>query len=237
MSNTHHAKFENYHIIFLGVISDYTSVAFNLSSSLEQVNNAKYLGVNITEKLHWGKHVDNITAKANKTTGFICRNLKGCPVPVKTHCFKTLVRPILDYASPVWDPHQQVLKEKLESTQKRAARRILQNYDRMTSGSTLVEKLNLNPLSQRRAVDKAAMVYKIVNSEVDIQATDYFIPTTRQLRGQQNQFQIPRTRLDVHKFSFFSSSIRIWNSLPQSAVTANTVSAFKGQLTDWARKF
>ena len=34
MSNTHHAKFENYHIIFLGVISDYTSVAFNLSSSL-----------------------------------------------------------------------------------------------------------------------------------------------------------------------------------------------------------
>ena len=37
MSNIHHAKFENHHIIFQGVISDYTSVAFILSSSLDDM--------------------------------------------------------------------------------------------------------------------------------------------------------------------------------------------------------
>ena len=149
---------------------------------LEKVSSSKYLGVEISEKLHWGKHVSAITAKANKTTNFICRNLKGCPTEVKTHCYKALVRPILDHASPIWDPYQQDLIDTLEGSQKRAARRILHNYDRQTSASGLVQKLNLTPLRQRRAIDKVTMVYKIVNSEVDIPHRDHFTPNLRQQR-------------------------------------------------------
>ena len=81
---------------------------------LEHVNSAKYLGVELTNNLNWSKHIHTITAKANKTSAFIWRNLKGCPVSTQIKCYKVLVRPLLEYASVVWDPHQQTLTHELE---------------------------------------------------------------------------------------------------------------------------
>ena len=36
-----------------------------------------------------------------------------------------MVRPIFEYACPVWNPHQQFLSDKLERVQRNASRRIL----------------------------------------------------------------------------------------------------------------
>ena len=66
----------------------------------------KYLGVELTESLHWGKQVKAAVAKANGLSAFTYRNLKGCSAVVQTHCFKGLARPVLEYAFVVWDPHQ-----------------------------------------------------------------------------------------------------------------------------------
>ena len=41
------------------------------------------------------------------------RNLSSCPQDVKETAYKGLVRPILEYASPVWDPHGIVVQEEL----------------------------------------------------------------------------------------------------------------------------
>jgi hypothetical protein len=43
--------------------------------TLELVISAKYLGLTITNKLQWDQHINNITAKTNKTLGFLRRNL------------------------------------------------------------------------------------------------------------------------------------------------------------------
>ena len=43
---------------------------------LESVTCAKHLGVNISSDLTWNYHVDCITEDANRTLGFICRNIK-----------------------------------------------------------------------------------------------------------------------------------------------------------------
>ena len=51
---------------------------------LEAVESAKYLGVTIGEDLQWKTHIDNITAKASRTVGFLRRNLYNCTV---TRCF------------------------------------------------------------------------------------------------------------------------------------------------------
>ena len=71
---------------------------------LENVDRIKYLGVTITNNLRWNTHVGNICTKANRTLGFLRRNLSLCPREVKEMAYKGLVRPILEYASPVWDP-------------------------------------------------------------------------------------------------------------------------------------
>ena len=71
---------------------------------LENVEKIKYLGVTITNDLKWNTHVSNICTKANRTLGFLRRNLAACPLDVKESAYKGLVRPILEYSSSVWDP-------------------------------------------------------------------------------------------------------------------------------------
>ena len=72
---------------------------------LENVESIKYLGVTITNDLKWNTHISNVCTKANKTLGFLRRNLYSCSPDVKEAAYKGLVRPVLEYGSSVWDPH------------------------------------------------------------------------------------------------------------------------------------
>ena len=46
---------------------------------LDSVKSHPYLGVELTQSLNWNNHINNITTKANRSLGFIKRNLKRCP--------------------------------------------------------------------------------------------------------------------------------------------------------------
>jgi hypothetical protein len=68
---------------------------------LQPVENSKYLGVTISNDLDWGPHINNITTKVNKTLSFLRINMKNCTV--KNLTYTSLVRPVVEYASPVWN--------------------------------------------------------------------------------------------------------------------------------------
>ena len=95
---------------------------------MENVDRIKYLGVTITNDLRWNTHVGNICTKANRTLGFLRRNISSCLRDVKEMAYKGLMRPILEYGSPVWDPSGKTLQDELEKVQNRAARFVTGNY-------------------------------------------------------------------------------------------------------------
>ena len=86
-------------------------------TDLENIESIKYLGVTITSCLRWNTHVSNICTKANRTLGFLRRNLYSCPQEVKEAAYKGLVHPVLDYGCSIWDPPGVVLQEERESVQ------------------------------------------------------------------------------------------------------------------------
>ena len=92
------------------------------NEALEKVKSAKYLGITITSDLRWNKHIATVTSKANKALGFVKRNIHSSSELVKTRAYQAIVRPSLEYATCVWDPHTQTTKQKLEAVQRRAAR-------------------------------------------------------------------------------------------------------------------
>ena len=79
------------------------------TSLIKEVTSIKYLGVRIDNKLStWNDHIQYIIHKSAQVNGFLYRNLRQCPPHIKTACYKSMVRPILEYASSVWDPHTNV---------------------------------------------------------------------------------------------------------------------------------
>ena len=88
---------------------------------LEQVQSAKYLGITISDDLDWGQHISEISSKATKTLGFLRRNLAFAPRHTNEVAYKTLVRPKLEYAAPIWHPYHETQIGQVEKVQRTAA--------------------------------------------------------------------------------------------------------------------
>ena len=100
---------------------------------LETVTCARYLGVDISSNLSWDSHIDRITGTAHKTLGFVQRHIRTKMSGVREAAYTTLVRPRLEYAATIWDPHHKDKIDQLEKVQRRAALRTSCNFDTRAS--------------------------------------------------------------------------------------------------------
>ena len=202
--------------------------------ALEAVSSARYLGVDISSNLSWNTHVDRITANANRSLGFKKRNIKSKSPQIREMAYQSLVRPQLEYASAVWDPHTKDKTHKVEMVQRRAARWTLNDYARTTSVTSLQSQLNWQTLEERRSVARLCLFYKIVNGLVAVPLPDYMQPTHRISRYCHSMtFCQINTGKDYYKYSFFPLAIVQWNALPANVAVAPSLEIFKaavGQL-------
>ena len=143
---------------------------------VQEVTHTKYLGLTIDSKLSWSEHIRQITNKANSIKGFLQRNLHSCPISVKVSCYKSLIKPILEYACVVWDPYTQKDILAIESVQRRRARFVYNNYSSYASVTNMLQNLNWPPLAHCRHQLKAITMFKIMHHLIDIPADTILIP-------------------------------------------------------------
>ena len=184
-------------------------------TDLENVESIKYLGVTISSDLRWKTHVSNVCTKANRTLGFLRRNLYSCSQEVKEAAYTGLVCPVLDYGSSVWDPPGVVLQGEFESVQKRAARFVTGNYNYETGSMTsILGQLKWESLKKRRKDNRLILLYKGLTGKASV-------PKNRRCRNQHSMaFQTPIANTDVYKDSFFPRIIKDWNALPDSLISS-----------------
>ena len=108
---------------------------------LEAVTSARYLGVDISSDLSWNSHIHRITGNANSILGFLKRNIKIKLPKVRETAYNTLVRPKLEYASPIWDPHTKDKISQIEKVQRRTARWTTSNYGYRSSVTSMIENI------------------------------------------------------------------------------------------------
>ena len=73
------------------------------SVHLNCVTEHSYLGVLLASSMSFSPHINNMVAKASKMLNFIRQNLST--KDVKSTAYLSLIHPILEYSSPVWDPY------------------------------------------------------------------------------------------------------------------------------------
>ena len=200
---------------------------------LEQVQSAKYLGLTITDNLDWGQHISEITCKATKTLGFLRRNLALAPRHTKEVAYKTLVRPQLEYAAPIWHPYNDTQTVKVEKVQKTAARWTCRRWRNSSSVGDMLDELEWPSLQSRRERSSLTFFYKIHSGTVSLDKDKYLTPAPN-LRRTRASHELQYTRQfaysDALKNSFFPRTISVWNSLPSSVVSSKTTEEFKASI-------
>ena len=200
---------------------------------LQTTTSEKYLGVHLSHDLHFKQHIDSITNRANRTLGFLRRNLHNCTPDIKHIAYNSLVRPTLEYCSAVWDPYSKQDRKKLEQVNTRAARFITHNYT-YTPGTTsyIKKQINMELLESRRRTHRLTIMYKITNNLIDINRHEYLQAAhTLSTRNSHNmKFHRYQTDTNSYKHSFFPRTIREWNGLPPDIINSPTIQTFTNKL-------
>ena len=89
---------------------------------LEKVNSEKDLGVTIDDKLNFKLHISQKISKANSMLFLIKNYFQFLDADMFKLLYKSLVRPHLEYASPVWSPITKEEIKRIESIQRRATK-------------------------------------------------------------------------------------------------------------------
>lgn len=115
---------------------------------IERVKKYKILGVIMTSDLKWNNHVEYIVKKASKKL-YSLRILRRAGVNQSNmlKVYLSTVRPVLEYAVPVWQGIPDYLSDAIEVVQKRALKII---YPENESYSMVLTLLQLPTLKTRR---------------------------------------------------------------------------------------
>jgi len=197
------------------------------SIPIRHISHTKYLGVTIASNLSWNKYIQN---KPRQVNNFLYHNLHQCPSHTKCSCYKIMVHPIIEYAGSVWDPHTFSNINKLESIQRRAARVSCNDFLWFSSVMDMLSSLNLPLLQTRRTETKLITLYKIINGHLIVPTCDLIRKCQIVRSGYYHQ---PTTLTDSYKFSFFPSTIKIWNQLPVNVINSPTTNDFCSNLSNF----
>ena len=196
---------------------------------LEQVTAFKYLGILLSSDLSWSSHISTTCSKAKRLLGLLYRRFyNSANVPAMLQLYTALVRPVLEYAAPVWDPHLAKDINQLEDIQKFALKICTKRWNH--NYHDLLQKANLPALVNRRNYLKLCSLFKIVNglcffpSDIITERVSYFHT------GPPLLF-CPFARTNSYKFSFIPSSVSLWNNLPTDALSSQSFSTFKSYIS------
>ena len=174
------------------------------NQTLENVQSAKYFGIIITDNMDLGQHISEIFSKATKTLGFLRRNLAFAPRSNKEVAYKTLVRPKLEYAAPIWSPHSKLQINQIEKVQRTAACWTYRRWPNMSSVDKLLDELKWPFLEAWGTSSSLLLFHKVHCEAVSIEKDKYMTPahslkTTRS--SHSAQYRRHQTYIDALKNS------------------------------------
>ena len=187
------------------------------------------MGILINDNLKSSVHCSQICKRANRMLGLIRRTIIIKDRRNMVLLYKSLVRPILEYASPAWSPHYNKDKIAIERVQRRFTRLIpgLDNCEYMNR----LSKLKLWTLEERRNRTDVIEVFKSWKGMSRLPFKAIFeLNQSLRTRGHSLKLLKHHCAKDLRKYFFSERVINVWNSLDQETVASTTVNEFKANL-------
>ena len=196
----------------------------------------KDLGVYISSDLTWKKQIEETVSRARLMLGWALRTFQTREVEPMVTVWNSLIRPHLDYCSPLWSPRPTNVGEidLLESTQRVFTRSI-----RGMEGKDYAQRLNKLPITsiqRRHERYKILYAYKVKEGLVpNISKTHGLEFVNAGRRGcicVVPTHRVGGSAMRARDGSFALTARNLWNSLPRSIrdIGGEDLSYFKRKL-------
>ena len=134
---------------------------------------------------------------------------KGTKSDTRNQIYTSLVRPVLEHGSIVWDPYQQVRIQQIEAVQNKAARYVHQYWQRTSSVTAMKEALCWLPLQNRRLVNRLTFMHKAIHGQHGYMLPPYVNQPIRQNRTHhKNTYNLIRAQTDGYLYSYLPKTKR-----------------------------
>ena len=196
----------------------------------------KDLGVYISSDLTWTRQINEVVSKSRSMLGWALRTFRTREKLPMTTVWNSLVRPCLDYCSPVWSPRPSNFHEidLLEETQRSFTRQI-EGMEGLDYAERL-KKLHMYSTQRRNERFKIINIYKIKENLVPNISKEYGLTfKTHGRHGYKCEvptFPIRSRARKARESSFAWTACNLWNSLPRCVrdITGKSVEYFKNKL-------
>ena len=186
------------------------------------------LGVYVDNQLKFDSHILNKTKQARKVCGMINRTVSFKTKEIMVPLFKTLVRPVVEYAKAVWCPYKRKDINEIEKIQRHFTRCIVGM--RELDYSQRLRKLDLPSLEFRRVRGDMLECFEFVHNFYDPLTTNNLI--THSANTRPNPFKITKQRALHNPYQYFFTNriVNLWNQLPSVVVNAKSINSFKNKI-------
>jgi hypothetical protein len=197
---------------------------------INEAETHKHLGLTFNSSLTWTDHINQLVSKASRCIGLLKRIGRDVPRQCLEVLYKSMIRPIMEYADIIFDGSSDASLKRLEDTQRQAALACTSAY-KHTRHVNLLEELGWSPLAIRRKHHRMNQMFKIQQGLSPKYLSDICPPLTRDrtdynLRTGMN-ITVPPQCTTTYQNSFFPQSINDWNLLNINLRNSTSIDNFK----------
>ena len=204
----------------------------------------KDLGIKMTSNCSFNEHIGSIVEKAKRMASWVLRTFNTRDKTPMLALYKALIRPLLEYSSPLWTPIKKSEIQALEAIQKSFLLKIREvNKDYALA----LKELKMYSLETRPMRYQAIHIYKILKGIIPnikrSQGAGIRIQTdTEHRRGRTcSTFDLRKTPSHLNKVrkqSFRCQGVDAFNALPKPIrnISNTNVATFKSALDQHLRR-
>ena len=198
---------------------------------LEVSTSEKDLGVHVDSLLNFDEHITTKVKKAKSMCGLLVHTITYKSRDIMIPLYKALVRPIIEYANPVWSPYSREHIDLIEDIQHYFTKRIIGLKD--VDYEVRLRMLRLPSLEYRRVRGDLIEVYKICHKIYDPLTTKTlftFVHPAASTRAHPYKLEKTPWKSKQYKYFFTNRVVNLWNNLPIDVVTADNLNIFKSKI-------
>ncbi len=182
------------------------------NNAIEDVNSHIVLGVTLDNNMSWSMYLDNLSKQIAQKVRQLTQMKHFLNLHARKQFFYAHIQSIIDYTSTLWDGAPDCALKPIMRTHKRAIKQILLKSTSLTTND--YKTLRILPLKQKLQLNKAVLMYKIINKIAPKPLIDKCPKNEkRHIHNDLEICSIPR--INLYQTSLHYSGGILWNSLPK----------------------